>query len=70
VQLPHEPVKNEDTGNWEVELRVPKERDPQSNVVHVVTVVIAFEERRGWFLKTYHPYKDTTGRKKKKSMRS
>ncbi|AFM27203.1 hypothetical protein Desti_4576 [Desulfomonile tiedjei DSM 6799] len=64
VKLPHEPIQNPSTGNWEVEARIPRPRDPQSNRIEVIRVVIACDAANGWHLKTYHPYWDTTRKKK------
>jgi len=58
-------VKN-DVGNWELEARPPRPRNPQSNRIEVIKVVLAHDARKGWYLKTYHTYWDTTGKKKKK----
>jgi hypothetical protein len=64
TELPHEPVLNPETGNWEVEARVPRPRNPQSNEIEVIKMVIAHSDRAGWHLRTYHPYRDTIGKKK------
>lgn len=65
TKLPYEPVKN-DKGNWEVEAIVPK--GVHSNRIEVIRVVIAYDDRRGWYLKTYYPYWDTTAKKKQRSV--
>ena len=65
--LPHDPVKSEkEEQRWEVEARLPRPRDPQSNQIEVLKIVIAYDSSKGWHLKTYHPYWDTVGKKKKK----
>lgn len=63
TELPYEPLKNE-KGNWEVQARTPRRRDHQSNRIEVIKIVIAYDPRKGWHLKTYHPYWDTTSKKK------
>jgi hypothetical protein len=64
TELPHEPARDDSTGHWVVEARVPRPRNPQSNRIEVIKVVIAYDGAKGWYLKTYHPYWDTRGKKK------